>query len=338
MSFHAPLLLLLAPVAAGAAWALARYAAQRRREALALFGGERAAAATGALARQRTLRAALVAGALALGLVALAGPTFGTVTRETTRESLDLVVALDVSRSMLTADTPPNRLARARLDVQRLLEDRAADRVALVFFAGEAFIQCPLTSDHAAVRLFLDTASPDAIAVQGTRFAAALDAADTAFGTDDARPRALVVVSDGEDHEGGLDEAAARLRARGIATFALGVGTDDGGLVPGNGTRLTPDGEPVVSRYTPAALRQIAGADDVIRAGRAGVAELTRRLDGLDRATVDGGRRATGAERYQWPLALALLLLAFERRLATASPPPGEVSPVQPATEGVHRS
>ncbi len=314
MTFHAPWLLLLAPVAAGGAWLLAQYAARRRREALALFAGERAAPAAAALVRRRAVRAGLVAGALALGLIALAGPTYGTVTRETTRESLDLVVALDVSRSMLTADTPPNRLARARLDVQRLLEDRAADRVALVFFAGEAFIQCPLTSDHAAVRLFLDAASPDAIAVQGTHFAAALDAAETAFGTDDARPRALVVVSDGEDHEGGLDEAASRLRERGVATFALGVGTDDGGPVPGNGR---PRGEPVVSRYTPAALRQIAGANGVVRAGRAGVAELTRRLDRLDRATVDGGRRATGAERYQWPLALALLLLAFERRLAT---------------------
>lgn len=314
MSFHAPLLLLLAPVAAGAVWWLAQYAARRRCEALALFGGPRA----DGLARRRTLRAALVAGALGLGLVALAGPTFGTVTRETTRESLDLVIALDVSRSMLTADTPPSRLARARLDVQRLLEARASDRVALVFFAGEAFVQCPLTSDHAAVRLFLDAASPDAIAVQGTRFAAAIDAAEAAFGTDDARPRALVVVSDGEDHEGGLDEAAARLRARGVATFALGVGTDDGGPVPGDGgVRRGPDGEPVVSRYTPAALRQIAGDGAVVRAGRAGVAELTRHLDGLDRATVDGGRRATGAERYQWPLALALLLLAFERRLAS---------------------
>ncbi len=322
MHFTAPLLLVLAPLVAWGAWVLARYAARKRREALALFLGPRADAQIVApLARRRRVRAALVALALGLGVVALAGPVWGTATREARSGRLDLVVALDVSNSMRTADVAPSRLDRARLDVRRLVDARAGDRIALVVFAGDAFVQCPLTTDRGAVRLFLDAATPDAVPVQGTSFAAALDAARLAFEqADGPRARALVVVSDGEDHEGGLDAAADRLRDEGVALFALGVGTDDGGPVPsddGRGVRRDADGEPVTSRYEGGALEQIAGRD-VVRAGRGAVDRLSDQLDGLDGTEQAGGPPvATGAERYQWPLALALLLLAAERWIAT---------------------
>ena len=323
MSLHAPLWLLAAPVLAAGVWALGAYAARRRADALALFLGRRADTATYAgLARRRRVRTGLLAAALALACVALAGPTWGTSTREARQESLDLVVALDVSNSMRVRDVPPSRLDRARLDVLRLVENRRGDRVGLVIFAGEAFLQCPLTSDMSAVRLFLDAVDPDQVVVQGTDFARALTAAESAFDSEAGAPdraRAILVVSDGEDHEGGLAEAADRLRERGVTLLALGVGTDDGGTVPDagmGGVKRDRTGEPVVSRYDDAALRQIAGRDGVVRAGPGAVAEVSATLDVLDRSVVAEARVATGAERYQWPLALAFLLLVAERWLA----------------------
>lgn len=341
MSIQSPLWLVAAPVLAAGVWALGAYAARRRADALALFLGRRAdTAAYTTLARRRRTRTALVAGAVALGAVALAGPTWGTATRAARQESLDLVVALDVSNSMRVADVAPTRLDRARLDVLRLTEGRRGDRVGLVIFAGEAFLQCPLTSDMSAVRLFLDAVDPEQVVVQGTDFARALVAAESAFDAEDGaadRTRAILVVSDGEDHEGGLQEAADRLRERGVTLLALGIGTDAGGTIPDmgmGGVKRDRSGRAVVSTVDEAALRQIAGRDGVFRAGPGTVAAVGRRLDALDRSVVAEARVATGAERYQWPLALALLLLVAERWLATqpVPDPSGRRSQPEPAS------
>src|SRR5690606_20264882 len=224
---------------------------------------------------------------------------YGTTLREAQQESLDLVFALDVSVSMLAEDVapsrlerarlaiarmaearrgdrlglvvfagdaflqcpltgdhaafrlfldaaplarraaavPPGRLGRARLAIARMAEARRGDRLGLVVFAGDAFLQCPLTGDHAAFRLFLDAADPGLVATQGTDFANALFTARRAFADEDGaagppRTRAVVVVSDGEDHEGGLEDAADALRREGVTLLAVGVGTERGGPIP----------------------------------------------------------------------------------------------------------
>lgn len=309
MSFARPealWLLLLVPAAAG----LYAYAARRRREALALFFGGRAAseaARAERVARVRRWRAALVTAALAA-----------------------LVVALDVSASMLTEDVAPNRLARARLALARLAEARRGDRLGLVVFAGDAFLQCPLTSDRSAFRLFLDAADPSLLATPGSDFARALFVARQAF-TDEGdrapRPRAVLVVSDGENHEAGLDDAVDALRDDGVALLAAGVGTEAGGPVPiyRDGRRVgvkREGGEAVISTLQEGVLRQIAGDAGLVFLGGASddVAALSAQLDRLDRTVVGTERFEASAERYQWPLGLALLLLLAERVLALRAP------------------
>ena len=332
MSFRSPAVLLLAVVLVPGALALLAYAARQRAGALRLFLGARAdrPLGLGPLARRRTVRGALVVGALAAGALALAGPRAGTALRESQQESLDLIVALDVSDSMRADDVAPTRLDRAKLEIERVVEARRGDRVGLVVFAGEAFLQCPLTTDRGALRLFLDAAGPDQIAVQGTDFARALTVADQAFsasGDQQERPRALLVVSDGEDHEGGLAAEADALRDQGVTLLALGVGTDEGAPVPEvyngrlAGDRRDPSGAPIVTRFEPGALRDLAGRDGLYRVGRrSAAAAVNQALDGLDRVVVSQDEVSAEAERFQWPLALALLLLAAERVVALGRP------------------
>ena len=337
MSFRSPAVLLLAVVLVPAALALVAYAARERARALRLFLGARAdggALGLGGLARQRAVRGGLLAGALAAAAVALAGPRVGTALRESQQESLDLLIALDVSDSMRAEDVAPSRLERAKLEIERVVEARRGDRVGLVVFAGEAFLQCPLTTDRGALRLFLDAASPEQVAVQGTDFARALAVADQAFnaaGDVQERPRALLVVSDGEDHEGGLDAEADALRDEGVTILAMGVGTDQGAPIPevfrGRvvGDRTDRGGAPIVTRFEPGALRDLAGRGDVVRVGRrSAAAAVNDALDGLDRAVVSQDEFSAEAERFQWPLALALLLLGAERVLALRRPRGGD--------------
>ena len=186
--------------------------------------------------RQRTARAWLLAAAVACVAVALAGPRIGTALRQGQQESLDLLIgALDVSDSMRADEAwRRSRLQRAKLEIERIVEERGGDRVGLIVFAGEAFLQCPLTTDRGALRLFLDAADPTQVATQGTDFARALAVADRAFDASsegqDARPRALLVVSDGEDHEGGA--RSGRRRAPRRRRRDPGAGRRDGRVAP----------------------------------------------------------------------------------------------------------
>jgi len=326
VSFKSPealWLLLLIP----AAVFLFADAARRRTEALRLFFGGRGApeqAYAFHVARVRRRRGLLVVLGVAFFILALAGPLYGTSLRESRRESLDLIIALDVSSSMLAEDIAPNRLERARLAISQLVEQRAGDRIGLVVFAGDAFLQCPLTTDRSAFRLFLDAAGPDLVATPGTDFANALFAARGALADDGEagppRPRAVLVVSDGEDHEGRVGEAIDALRDEGVLLLAAGVGTEEGAPIPiyRNGQRVgfktDRNGAQIMSRLEEGVLREIAGRDGLVRlGGGTGLAEISSRLDRLDRAVLDTERYEASAERFQWPLALGLLLLLAER-------------------------
>ncbi len=329
MSFKTPealWLLLLIP----ATVFLFAFAARKRTEALRLFFGGRDAPEQNfatKVARVRRWRGFLVVlGAIFL-ILALAGPLYGTSLREARQESLDLIIALDVSSSMLAEDVAPSRLARARLAISRLVDERVGDRIGLVVFAGDAFLQCPLTTDRSAFRLFLDAASPDLVGTPGTDFANALFTARAALADDGQagppRPRAVLVVSDGEDHEGRLDDAIDALNDDGVLLFAAGVGTEFGGPIPvyrgGQqiGFKTDASGQEVTSRLQEGVLRDIAGNDGLVRLGTGnGLAEISARLDRLDRAVFDAEQFETSAARFQWPLAFGLFLLLAERLLA----------------------
>ncbi len=329
MSFKTPeafWLLLLLP----AVLLLYAYAARRRTDALRLFFGGRDASEqtyTTHFAHAKRWQALLVVAGVASLIVALAGPLYGTSVREARQESLDLIVMLDVSASMSAEDVAPNRLERARLAISQLVEKRPGDRIGLVVFAGDAFLQCPLTTDRSAFRLFLDAAGPNLVTTPGTDFANALFTANAALSDDGEagppRPRAVLVVSDGEDQEGGLSEAIRALQDDGVLLLAAGIGTGEGAPIPlfrrGQrvGFKTDAAGQQITSRFEEGVLREIAGRDGLVRLGSGnGMAEISARLDRLDRAVLDAELYETGAERFQWPLALALILLLIERLLA----------------------
>jgi Ca-activated chloride channel homolog len=269
--------------------------------------------------RRRRVRAGLVVAAVgAIGL-ALAGPMWGFHWEEVRREGIDLVVALDTSKSMLATDVTPNRLARAKLAVQDLLAQVEGDRIGLVAFAGSAFVQCPLTLDRNAFRESLAAVEVGLIPRGGTNLTEALDTALEAFEGTQGSHQALVLITDGEDHEGTLDDAIKRAAERGVKVFTVGIGTAEGELIPGEGGGFLKDrkGQVVKSRLGEDTLKKIAIDTGGVYLHAAG-ADLG--LAGLYRdhiATMEKRQLASTLERryehrFQVPLAIALLLLVAE--------------------------
>jgi Ca-activated chloride channel family protein len=282
--------------------------------------------------RRRRMRAGLATAAVAAFAVALAGPMWGFHWEEVRREGVDLVVALDTSKSMLATDVAPNRLARAKLAVQDLLAELGGDRIGLVAFAGSAFVQCPLTLDRDAFRESLDAVDVGLIPRGGTSLTAALDTGLGAFEGHQSSHQALVLITDGEDHEGTLDDAVKRASERGVKIFTVGIGTPDGELIPVEGGGFLKDrkGQVVKSRLDEDTLKKIAvdtGGVYLHAAGAdLGLAALYRdHVATMDKRELASTLERRYEHRYQIPLALALVLLVVEavvgdRRVERARP------------------
>lgn len=316
--------LLAVPLAIG----LYLWSAWKRRAAVRNFGELRLVRqlASSVSPRRRRWKSAIVVVGLAMLTLALAGPRLGTKLREFKREGVDLVIALDVSQSMLAEDVLPNRLTRAKYEIGKLLDELEGDRVGLVLFAGDAFVQCPLTTDYSAVRLFLDIAHPSQIPTPGTDFGAALNRTVKVFTgpekqeVDDAsETRALLIVSDGENHAE-IDEALAAARKAGLVIYATGVGETEGVPVPvyqrGRrvGFKKDREGNTVITRLEEASLKELAREGGYFRITRtaSSLQDIIRALRQLDRRALEAELFEEYDEKYQWPLALGILLLLSE--------------------------
>lgn len=275
--------------------------------------------------RRRRWKSALVVLGLTLMAVALAGPRFGTKLREVKREGVDIIFALDVSLSMQARDVAPNRLDRAKNELKKLLDDLRGDRVGLVVFAGDAFIQCPLTTDYGAVRLFLDVANPQLIPTPGTDFGGALDMALKAFRSqvrdpEEEHTRVLLYVSDGENHVGSIDVIRQKASEEGVVVFAAGVGETEGVPIPLGRSRTNPgykkdrDGRVVMTSLEEEPLRQLAGDGAYFRIAKTSstLNKIIASLERLERTEFAREEFEEYDEKYQWPLALACLLLIGE--------------------------
>jgi Ca-activated chloride channel family protein len=328
MSFAWPLALLLAAIAVPLVARVALRGVRRREAELREFG-EPAVLARGSTlgdARTAARRAWLQTAALALGLLALARPQLGEREAELARTGRDLLVVLDLSRSMTVTDVRPSRLASAKAAAWETVSASPGDRVGLVIFGGSAFLQLPLTSDHAAVRLFLDAASPDDLADPATDIGTALATAGKVFEHEgDRGHRAVLLVSDGETGEGDLEAATTGLRTAGIPVFALGVGTTGGGPVPADSSEAPEKfhrdhiGRVAMSRLEESELRQVAKLTGGMyaRADRAeDRARLGAALARVSSRTLSARKSAERADRFQWPLALAVLALLGDTALA----------------------
>lgn len=315
--------LIAVPIAAG----LFAWASWQRRRTMRRFGEASVVARLTAdtSPRRRRWKAALATLGVFFIALALAGPRFGTKLKEVKREGIDIVIALDVSASMLAQDVAPSRLERAKNEVKKLLVQLQGDRVGLVIFSGDAFIQCPLTTDYSALRLFLDVAQPSLIPTPGTNFDAAVRTAVHALKIpedvgNEQRTRALLIVSDGENHTGGIDDVLRQARAAGLVVYTAGVGETAGAPIPirtdglGNYKRDR-EGKIVQTRLEEAALKTLAREGAYFRIGRttSSLAQIIPALARLERTELSTEQYEEYQEQYQWPLALGLLLLVLER-------------------------
>lgn len=275
----------------------------------------------------RAVRAVLLLAAVALVVLALARPQWGRSEQEVQLRGLDLVLAVDLSRSMLATDVAPSRLVVARRIGEQIARRLASDRVALVGFAGQAATLCPLTLDRGALALYLEALDPELFAAQGSDLGAAIDAATRLVEPEDTTRRVLVLLTDGEDHAGNAGEAAARAAAAGLTVYAVGLGTAEGAPVPAERDeqgriaryKTGQDGRPVISRLDAATLRAVAerGGGAFVRATGfgEGVVRVVEEIERLDRGEFGETIAARRAERYRWPLAAAFVLALVEAAL-----------------------
>lgn len=326
---------LLALLAAPVAVALFLWAAWQRRKGFERFGDldlvRRLASAVSP--RRRRYKATVVVLALVALAIALAGPRFGSKLQEFKREGVDLIIALDVSESMLAQDVLPNRLTRAKFEIRKLLNQLTGDRIGLVLFAGDAFVQCPLTLDYSAFQLFLDIAEPSLIPTPGTNYNAALSRILKMFestGTqtqEGGRTKAIIFVSDGENHVV-ADDLIASARKAEVIMFAAGVGETTGVPIPEYqdgqqvGFKKDREGNNVLTKLEEEALLDLTREGGYFRITRtaSSLADLTEALRRLDKHAFDQQVFEEYEERYQWPLALALFLLIVERLMPDRRP------------------
>lgn len=284
-----------------------------------------------AATRRRTRAVAVGVAGLALGLAA-AGPQWGLEAVQGTTRALNIVVALDVSNSMLAGDVEPSRLERERLLASRLLRELRGDRIGLVAFAGRGYVLSPLTVDHGALQLYIDALDPTIASAGGSAISSGLrQATDLVRGEDPGNgSRAVVLVTDGEalEDRSAVIEAAERAASAGVLVHTVGIGTEAGARVPavdpetgrGAGFVRDVDGSIVVSRLDEPLLREVAQITNgiYVQLGEAGSTErLLHALRSLERSRADAlGRRLEPVERTGWLVALALLCIAVEAYLA----------------------
>lgn len=254
-------------------------------------------------------------------VVSLAGPQVGSKLEKIKRKGIDVVFALDVSNSMMAQDITPNRLERSKQAISRLLEKMDNDRVGLVIFAGKAYVQMPVTTDYAAAKLFLSGINPGMIPTQGTAIGQAIDKSAACF-ADGKQSKAIIVITDGENHEDDAVEAAKSAAGQGIKVFTVGMGSPDGAPIPlYNGAMLIgyktdPQGQTVISKLDDRLLNDVALAGNgmYVRASnsQSGVKEVFDKLNSLEKTEYDARFFSDYEDRFQILLLIGIVLLLAE--------------------------
>ena len=310
--------LLLVPLLAGCAWLSLR----NRRKALLRFVSEsmQARLAPGLDPRRRVWKMLLVLVATSLLLAALARPQFGTRLETIEREGQDVVVALDVSLSMLAEDIQPSRLAKAKHAISSLIDLLQGDRFGLVAFAGAAFVQCPLTLDYAAAKLFLDALDTSILPVQGTALEEAILKSLDMFTGEEKTHKVLVLITDGEGHQGDPVGAARKAAEQGVVIYTVGIGSLEGTPIPvrdergrREGFKKDAGGNVVMTRLDQGTLQEIARetGGKYFRAspGERELIDIQAEIAGMDKKRLSAQEFTQFDEQFQMFLALALVCL-----------------------------
>ncbi len=262
--------------------------------------------------------------ALALIAVALARPQFGSKKETITRQGIEVVIALDISNSMMAEDIAPNRLEKAKKIISRLIDKFENDKVGLIVFAGDAFVQLPITNDFISAKMFLETISPALISRQGTDIGGAISLAMKSFTPKEGVGKAVIVITDGENHEGGAEEAAKLASEKGMNVYLLGVGSLDGAPIPVAGTndyRRDKAGNVVVTKLNEEMAQRIAQAGNgaYIRVDNTNNAQkmLENEVNKLAKADVETEVYTEYNEQFEFVAWLAFLLLVIESLILT---------------------
>ena len=258
---------------------------------------------------------------LAFLIIALVDPQSGSKLEKIQRKGIDLMIALDVSNSMLAQDITPNRLERAKQAISKLIDQLDGDRIGIVIFAGKAYTQLPITTDYAAAKLFLSSINTNSVSVQGTAIGEAIDFSVNSFGQSKAN-KAVIIITDGEDHEGDVMEQAETAVKKGIIIYTIGMGLPDGAPIPAyNGTIQTgfkkdKEGNVVVSRLDESPLQQIAasGKGIYIRANNSevGLQKVLDDINKIQKAEIDTKQYSDYEDLFQYFIAFSLIFLIFE--------------------------
>ena len=258
--------------------------------------------------------------ALVLLIIAAARPQYGQQEKTVKRQGIEVMVALDISNSMLAEDVAPNRLDRAKQMLSKMIDNMTDDKVGLVVFAGEAFTQLPITCDYVSAKMFLNTISPKLISTQGTAIGAALQTAIRSFGSQESDAgRAIILITDGENHEDDATAVAKQAQELGIQVFVIGIGKPEGSPIPLPGTNdyiKDRSGQVVVSRLNEEMCQEIAqaGKGAYVRCDNTNTAmrALQQELERIATTDLETTVYADYNEQYQSFLLIALLLLVID--------------------------
>lgn len=261
----------------------------------------------------------MVLAAFALAVVGLANLQRPDQVAMVNRQGVDVMIALDVSKSMLAEDIQPNRLQRAKLLVSKLIDQLRNDRVGLVLFAGRAYLQMPLTSDHGAAKMYVSSASTTSVPTQGTVIGEALQICNNAFAKEQMKFKAVILISDGEDHDEQAVEQARKMAEEGVLLHTIGIGTSSGAQIIDPDTKelkRNADGSPVVTRLNEKELMDLAatgnGSYQLLADADAAVTRILNEIGGMEKKVIKDNSLLSYRSYFPWFLAAAILLLIIE--------------------------
>ncbi len=250
-------------------------------------------------------------------VIGFANPQVGTKQEKVKREGIDVIIAMDVSNSMLSEDIKPNRLMRAKNFVSNFIDELHNDRLGMIVFAGRGYVQMPLTVDYSAGRMYLKTINTNLVPTQGTNIAEAVNMARENFVEGENKSKALIIITDGEDNEGGVDEAIADAVKEGVKVFTIGVGTDNGGPIPvGSDFKRDESGSIVLSKMNQEMLRDLAAKGNgkyfQLGSGKDEINAILKELGRINTKEFEEMVFTSFDDQFQWCLAIAAVLLLIE--------------------------
>jgi len=263
------------------------------------------------------LKFILLALAFEFIVIGFANPQVGTKQEKVKRQGIDVIMALDVSTSMLSEDVKPNRLMRAKNFISNFIDELHNDRLGIIVFAGRAYMQMPLTVDYSAGRMYLKTINTNLVPTQGTNVGEAINMARENFVQGENKHKALIIITDGEDNEGGVDDAIADAVKEGVKVFTIGVGTDNGGPIPvGSDFKRDESGNIVLSKMKQSMLRDIASKGNgkyfQLGSGKDEINAIFKELGRINTKDFEELVFTDFDDQFQWCLAIAAVLLLIE--------------------------